>query len=109
MTLIAMAVVFLSLAVLWIIFLFVGKLNMRSEARRTAKKAGVTHEAADRLDIPAGTYAAIAMALYEHTQQHCTDDDGSLVTITETRRRYSPWVQNTHPARSATSSKAKKH
>ncbi|MDO5035971.1 MAG: OadG family transporter subunit [Porphyromonas sp.] len=99
MTIIAMSVVFIALLILYIAFNYVGKYNIRSERKRAAKAAGVSEEEAEeRLDVPAGVYAAIALALYEAKQsQH--DDESSVITIKPTQRRYSPWSSKIYSLR----------
>lgn len=99
MTLIAITVVFSALAVLYIVFKYIGKWNARSQAKQTSKKAGITPvEAKERLDVPAGMYAAIAMALYEHSQE-VHDQESDVITIEQTRKRYSPWSSKIHTLR----------
>ena len=95
-TLLAMTVVFLALAMLYILFKLFGMFasrNLSSEDKTKAEAAPAAHAAA----IPAGgdadgeTMAAICFALYQHLNAH--DNESGVLTLTP--RDGSTWATKT--------------
>jgi Na+-transporting methylmalonyl-CoA/oxaloacetate decarboxylase gamma subunit len=89
MTLTAMAVVFIGLILLYIVFRIVGKTAIQMSTRR-AKKAGVENIPAKGHMEEGAILAAIATALYEVTED-VHDIESTVLTIHKVARRYSPW------------------
>ena len=88
MTIISMAVVFIGLILLYLVFKYVGKTAVKLSKRR-AEKAGAQTHAHEDLDEGA-IFAAIATALYEVTED-VHDIESTVITIQKVTRRYSPW------------------
>lgn len=89
MTITAMAVVFIGLILLYVVFKFVGKTAIQMSTRR-AKKAGVENIPAKGHMEEGAILAAIATALYEVTED-VHDIESTVLTIHKVTRRYSPW------------------
>lgn len=92
MTITSMAVVFIGLIVLYILFKYIGKASIRA-TQRNAKKAA--EASGTKLSADAGqengeALAAIAMALYEMSDDN-HDIENTVLTIRKVQRRYSPW------------------
>ena len=92
MTITAMAVTFLGLFLLYIIFKQVGKVSIAASKRNALKaKAGVVGMEEDMSGEEAGEiFAAIATALYEVTED-VHDVENTVLTISKVTRNYSPW------------------
>ena len=89
MTLVAMTVVFLALILLYLVFKFIGKVNLRAQL----KKAGAsefTEKDINAAQIPGDIIAAISAALYLYeTDEH--DQESTILTINRVTKTYSPW------------------
>lgn len=96
----AMAVVFTALILLFIIFKFIGKANIRAGKRRSAASEGTHIKESKYGEVPAETYAAIAMAMHLYAQESESHDDESfVVTLRHTDRSYSPWSSKIYSLR----------
>ena len=93
MTVSAMAVTFMGLLLLYLIFKHVGKISIAA-SKRNAKKAktgAINAENDDLAGEEAGeVFAAIATALYEVTED-VHDLENTVLTIHKVTRNYSPW------------------
>lgn len=89
MTVTAMAVVFLGLILLYVVFKFVGKSAVNMSMKR-AKKSGAENIVPKREMEEGAVFAAIATALYEVTED-IHDVENTVITIQKVARRYSPW------------------
>ena len=89
MTITAMAVVFLGLILLYVVFKFVGKTAIQMSTHR-AKKAGVENIPEKGHVEEGAILAAIATALYEVTED-VHDIESTVLMIHKVTRRYSPW------------------
>jgi Na+-transporting methylmalonyl-CoA/oxaloacetate decarboxylase gamma subunit len=89
MTITAMAVVFLGLILLYVVFKFVGNTAVSMSMKR-ARKAGVEHVFPKGEMEEGAIFAAIATALYETTED-VHDVESTVITIQKVTRRYSPW------------------
>jgi Na+-transporting methylmalonyl-CoA/oxaloacetate decarboxylase gamma subunit len=90
MTFVGMAVVFLSLLLLYMLFLNIAKfLNYR--LKQTQKKKGKEISEKEKLSELSGEVnAAIAMALHLYmSEMH--DRESAILTINKVARTYSPW------------------
>ena len=92
MTITAMAVVFLGLLVLFLVFKQIGNAAMNASKRNAQKAAAADGQ---KVNENAGAesgeiFAAIAMALYELNDEH-HDFESSILTIKKAQRNYSPW------------------
>jgi Na+-transporting methylmalonyl-CoA/oxaloacetate decarboxylase, gamma subunit len=91
MTVTAMAVVFSGLIILYLVFKFIGKTAVNLSRKRVMKAAGVSKEQAQNIADESGDIiAAIAMAIYEVTENE-HDDESTVLTIKNVARNYSPW------------------
>lgn len=88
MTITAMAVVFLGLILLYLIFKQVGKAAIAA-GKRNAEKAGAAVGAATG-EVSGEVFAAIATALYELSDDN-HDIEHTVLTIRKVHRAYSPW------------------
>ncbi len=88
MTITAMAVVFLGLILLYLIFKQVGKAAIAA-GKRNAQKAGAPEGTAPN-EVSGEVFAAIATALYEMNDDN-HDIEHTVLTIRKVRRAYSPW------------------
>lgn len=86
MTITAMAVVFIGLFVLFIVFKQIGNAAIAA-TKRNAKKSGETVGAGE---VSGEVYAAIATALYEFGED-THDIENTVLTIHKVTRNYSPW------------------
>jgi Na+-transporting methylmalonyl-CoA/oxaloacetate decarboxylase gamma subunit len=95
MTITAMAVVFIGLFILYIIFKQVAKLAIAAGKLR-AKKAGdsMTHGS----DLSGEVLAAISAALYE-LNEDVHDIERTVLTIQKVKRNYSPWSSKIYSLR----------
>ena len=92
MTITAMAVVFIALLVLFLIFEQIGKAAIKASERnaRIAAKAAGKRAADGDGQVPGDVIAAISMALYEISDSH-HDIENTVLTINKVKRNYSPW------------------
>ena len=87
MTITAMAVVFLGLFLLYVIFKQIGKISIAVSKRNAKKAAGI----ADNAGQESGEiFAAIGAALYEISDDN-HDIENTVLTIRKVQRAYSPW------------------
>jgi len=92
----AMAVVFSALTVLFLLFFFIGKLNVRAVRKKQAREEQSKNQAihpvmpADNQMIHGEELAAIALALYQY-QNDLHDIESNVITINKVARAYSPW------------------
>ena len=96
MTITAMAVVFLGLILLYLIFKQVGKAAIAA-GKRNAQKAGATAGAATG-EVSGEVFAAIATALYELSDDN-HDIEHTVLTIRKVHRAYSPWSSKIYTLR----------
>ena len=91
MTITAMSVVFLGLIILYFVFKYIGGTALYLSKRRAMKVSGLTAQQAKDIASESGAvYAAIAMAIYEITENE-HDDENTVLTIKNVARNYSPW------------------
>ena len=90
MTITAMAVVFLGLFLLYIIFKQIGRLSISASKRNAQKAAGTTSVSVDAGQESGEIFAAIATALYEMSDDN-HDIEHTVLTIHKVQRTYSPW------------------
>lgn len=96
MTITAMAVVFLGLLLLYLIFKQVGKAAIAA-SKRNAQKAGAPATSAPD-EVSGEVFAAIATALYEMSDDN-HDIEHTVLTIRKVRRAYSPWSSKIYSLR----------
>lgn len=97
LTITAIAVVAVNLFLLYVIFLYMGKINMRI-ARRKEEKALKAMAEATNTEVQTGKdgvltneeLAAIAIALYKYSQD-LHDIEDTVLTINRAAKAYSPW------------------
>ena len=92
MTITAMAVVFLGLFLLYIIFKQIGRLSISASKRNAQKAAGTTSVSVDAGQESGEIFAAIATALYEMSDDN-HDIEHTVLTIHKVQRTYSPWFK----------------
>ena len=97
MTITAMAVVFLGLLLLYLIFKQVGKAAIAA-SKRNAEKAGAPVSASAPDEVSGDVFAAIATALYEMSDDN-HDIEHTVLTIRKVRRAYSPWSSKIYSLR----------
>lgn len=97
MTITAMAVVFLGLLLLFLIFKQVGKAAI-AVSKRNAQKAGAPVSASAPDEVSGEVFAAIATALYEMSDDN-HDIEHTVLTIRKVRRAYSPWSSKIYSLR----------
>ena len=97
MTITAMAVVFLGLLLLYLIFKQVGK-AASDASKRNAQKAGAPVSASAPDEVSGEVFAAIATALYEMSDDN-HDIEHTVLTIRKVRRAYSPWSSKIYSLR----------
>lgn len=90
MTITAMAVVFIGLILLYIVFKQVGKGAVAASQRRAKKAAGGAESVVETGEISGEVLVAIGMALYE-LDQDVHDYENTVLTIQKVKRTYSPW------------------
>lgn len=90
MTFIGMAVVFLSLLLLYLLFLNITKLlNLR--VKKALRESGKEEkEVIENLEMPGEINAAIAIALHLYMNE-LHDRESAVLTINRIARTYSPW------------------
>lgn len=89
MTITAMAVVFMGLILLYLVFKIVGKTAIKV-SKRNYLKANPTIPTADMSEPSGEVFAAIATALYEFSED-AHDMENTVLTIRKVTRNYSPW------------------
>jgi Na+-transporting methylmalonyl-CoA/oxaloacetate decarboxylase gamma subunit len=98
MTVTAMAIVFVCLAMLFFAFKLIGKISVRLSHRRAMISSGLSHEEAKEVTERSGElFAAIAMAIYEATELH--DEENTILTIKNKASIYSPWSSKIYTLR----------
>lgn len=97
MTITAMAVVFLGLLLLYLIFKQVGKAAIAA-SKRNAQKSGAPASANTPDEVSGEVFAAIATALYEMSDDN-HDIEHTVLTIRKVRRAYSPWSSKIYSLR----------
>ena len=93
MAIMAMAVVFSGLLMLYLMFRLIGQITVFVKKRNAMRVHGISdkEEAKEKgLGRESGeVYAAIAMALYQHLEVHDVED--TILTINKVKKAYSPW------------------
>ena len=97
MTITAMAVVFLGLLLLFLIFKQVGKAAIAA-SKRNAQKAGAPVNVNTPDEVSGEVFAAIATAFYEMSDDN-HDIEHTVLTIRKVRRAYSPWSSKIYSLR----------
>lgn len=97
MTITAMAVVFIGLLLLFLIFKQVGKAAIAA-SKRNAQKAGAPISPESTEQVSGEVFAAIATALYEMNDDN-HDIENTVLTIRKVRRTYSPWSSKIYSLR----------
>lgn len=100
MTVTAMAVVFLGLLILFLVFKQVGKLSVSASQRRAKKASGETAATPQGVsgEISGEVLAAIGAALYE-LNEDVHDIENTVLTIQKVKRNYSPWSSKIYSLR----------
>ena len=110
MAIIAMAVVFTALLILFITFKRIGimSINMSRKRERKAREASgnvtVNESALDEDVAPGEVYACISLALHEF-QDDSHDLEDTVLTISRVARSYSPWSSKIYGVRQFSGSK----
>lgn len=92
----AMAVVFSALVVLWLVFAYIGKLNVHAARMKQAREEQIKNQDIHPVIPAAGELihgeelAAIALALHRY-QNDLHDIESNVITINKVARAYSPW------------------
>jgi len=90
MALIGMGIVFLSLLLLYQVFLYITKLLNYQMKRSLVKQGESKEEAARHIDVSGDVHAAIGMALHLYLSE-IHDFENTVLTIGKVSRTYSPW------------------
>lgn len=99
MTITAMAVVFLGLLVLYLVFKQIGNAAIKASQRNAAKAAAAGAKVSDNAGRESGEiFAAISMALYEMSDDN-HDIENTVLTIRKVQRSYSPWSSKIYSLR----------
>lgn len=99
MTVTAMAVVFLGLLILFLVFKQIGNLAINASKRNAKKAAGEGQAVSQNAGQESGEiYAAIATALYEMSDDN-HDIENTVLTIRKVQRSYSPWSSKIYTLR----------
>lgn len=100
MTITAMAVVFLGLLVLFLVFKQIGNAAIKASQRNAAKAAAASGaKVSDNAGRESGEiFAAISMALYEMSDDN-HDIENTVLTIRKVQRSYSPWSSKIYSLR----------
>ena len=92
MAVLAMTVVFVALIILYLIFKYIGKYNIRQGKKRVAAKSGKALSEVQYGELPGETYAAVALALHLYiVESEAHDEESFVMTLQHTDRSYSPW------------------
>lgn len=93
MAIMAMAIVFSGLLLLYLLFRLIGQISVLIKKRNAMRVHGISdkEEAKEKgFGQESGEiYAAISMALYQHLEVHDVED--TILTINKVKRAYSPW------------------
>ena len=107
MAIMAMAIVFAGLLLLYLLFRLIGQISVLIKKRNAMRVHGISdkEEAKEKgFGREAGeVYAAIAMALYQHLEAHDVED--TILTINKVKRAYSPWNSKIYSLREIPSKK----
>lgn len=107
MAIMAMAVVFAGLLLLYLLFRLIGQISVLIKKRNAMRVHGISdkEEAKEKgFGREAGeVYAAIAMALYQHLEAHDVED--TILTINKVKKAYSPWNSKIYSLREIPSKK----
>jgi len=99
MALVAMSVVFFSLALLYLVFKNIGVLFMRkSKTVASSKTTEVVNKDSKSQYLSGEVSAAIAMSLHLYQSEY-HDDENMVLTIKKISRTYSPWSSKTYTLR----------
>ncbi len=102
MAIMAMAVVFSGLILLYISFRIIGSIGVKLGRRNAMRAHGITDkkEAKEKsIGTESGeVFAAIAMALHEY-QDNVHDVEDTILTINKVKRNYSPWSSKIYTLR----------
>ena len=99
MALVAMSVVFFSLALLYLVFKNIGVLFMRkNKAATSSKKTQKVNEDLESQYISGEISAAIAMSIHFYQNEY-HDDENMVLTIKKISRAYSPWSSKIYTLR----------
>lgn len=99
MTVTAMAVVFLGLIILYLVFKQIGNAAIRASKRNAKNAAGEGVTLSDNAGQESGEiFAAIATALYEMSDDN-HDIENTVLTIRKVQRTYSPWSSKIYTLR----------
>lgn len=105
MTVTAMAVVFLGLLILFLVFKQIGNAAIRASKKNAKKAADAGAVVADNAGTESGEiFAAIATALYEMSDDN-HDIENTVLTIRKVQRSYSPWSSKIYTLRQAPNKK----
>ncbi|MBP3518789.1 MAG: lamin tail domain-containing protein [Parabacteroides sp.] len=105
MTVTAMAVVFLGLLILFLVFKQIGNIAINASKRNAQKAAGEgTTLAANAGQESGEIFAAIATALYEMSDDN-HDIENTVLTIRKVQRSYSPWSSKIYTLRQSPNKK----
>ena len=103
LTLTAMSVTFLALAILFLVFKQIGKFHIRKKSENAveAVKDVANKEKADTSgQVSAETYAAISMAIHLFMiENEAHDFEETVLTINKVSRTYSPWSSKIYTLR----------
>ena len=103
LTLTAMSVTFLALAILFLVFKQIGKFHIRKKSENAveAVKDVANKEKADTSgQVSAETYAAISMAIHMFmVENEAHDFEETVLTINKVSRTYSPWSSKIYTLR----------
>ena len=99
MTITAMAVVFLGLIILYLVFKQIGNAAIKASKRNAQKAAGTGAAVSANIGQESGEiFAAIATALYEMSDDN-HDIENTVLTIHKVQRSYSPWSSKLYSLR----------
>lgn len=99
MTIIAMSVVFMALAILYVIYKNIGRFFVRKVAKSIKLASGETLNTKEAEEEMSGEVsAAIAMALHLY-QSEMHDYENTVLTIQKVSRTYSPWSSKIYTLR----------
>ncbi len=103
LTLTAMCVTFLALAILFLVFKQIGKFHIRKKSENAVKSFEGTAQKA-KADtsgqVSAETYAAISMAIHLFmVENEAHDFEDTVLTINKVSRTYSPWSSKIYTLR----------
>lgn len=99
MTITAMAVVFIGLIILYLVFKQIGNSAIKASRRKAQKAAGAgTTVSANAGQESGEIFAAIATALYEMSDDN-HDIEHTVLTIRKVQRSYSPWSSKLYSLR----------